>query len=69
MQTRVDTELSDLFFNHTHDQYDNLNFKEATREDMEQAILADAMEFVESYPTASQGYMGQELANDFMERL
>ena len=69
--TKINPVVSDLFFNHTHDSYDGLDFKEATRDDMEAAILADAKEFVEAYGAinAIGEYSAEEFAADFLERL
>lgn len=68
---RIDAVLSDLFFNHTHEHYDALNFKECTRDDMEEAIKIDAREFLDAYGSVIKVSYGsaQELANDFMVRL
>lgn len=71
MKTRVDLAVSDLFFNHTHENYDALNFKECDRGDMEEAILIDAREFIDAYGSIGSigEFSGQELADDFMARL
>lgn len=76
MKTLINSIVSDLFFNHTHEHYDGLyvggpNRAYATREDQCEAILKDATEFVEAYGKigAIGEYTAQDFANDFMERL
>lgn len=77
---RLDCELSDLFFNHYHDEYHDLyRAKEGvtrlppTREQIEQAILTSAREFAERFPSVME-YLGhnitpEDLAKDFLHRL
>lgn len=63
--------VSDLFFNHTHAEYDALNFKEATDEQIDAAILADAKDFIGCYGVIGEigAYTAEELAQDFLKRL
>lgn len=76
--TRINAELSDLFFNHDNEAYKALPWEsgEVTREDIEAAILADAQEFFKCYPdTCWYFYQGNaddfanDLAADFLNRL
>ena len=69
---RVNVELSDLFFNYSHETYEALFGKSKegpTWDEMSDAILEDAKEFCSSYPTFTDGYSADDLANDFMGRL
>ena len=68
----INAVVSDLFFNHTHDQYEALfGDREVSHEDMATAILEDAKEFVDAYGAISEigQYTAQEFADDFMARL
>lgn len=68
---RINPIVSDLFFNHQHENYDGLDFEQATREEIERAIQKDANEFVEAYGRigAIGEYSAQDFANDFLARL
>ena len=66
------TELSDLFFNHTHEYFDalhNANDGDVEHSEEYEAILKDASDFVTSYPSTCNGVTAEELADDFMGRL
>ena len=66
----IDVELSDLFFNYQHDNYNALDFKTATRRDVEAAILNDAVTFIAQYGEYLQiPVTYRELADDFLRRL
>jgi hypothetical protein len=65
-----DLEMSDLFFNHQHPCFDVcFDDENVTNNDMKEAILLDATNFVESYPSIIMGYTAEEFAEDFMDRL
>lgn len=69
---KINAVVSDLFFNHTHDHYEALfGDREVSHEEMAEAILKDAKEFVESYGSICEigSYSADDLANDFMARL
>lgn len=63
-------QISDLFFNYEHPEYDKLT-AEATEDESRAAIVADAKAFCEFYiPTDFADEINAEtLADDFLERL
>lgn len=66
MITLNKTQMSDLFFNHEHPEYDALftGKDNVPREDMEEAIKKDAKAFANSFGGDAEWY-----AADFMKRL
>jgi len=67
----ANTELSDLFFN-SHTESFELLFKDGeatTQEEMKEALIKDATEFIKVYPATSFGYSSEDLANDFLLRM
>jgi hypothetical protein len=62
-------EMSDLFFNHQHANWNALDFAECSLDDQKAAILADAHAFVENYPVVCDGYNALWLADEFMRRV
>lgn len=71
-------ELSDIFFNHFHAEYQAL-FQSTKKikkfppsaEQIEEAILKDAQEFVEAYPGLMEwagDFTAEDLAKDFLNR-
>ena len=66
----VDTELSDLFFNSHPETYDLLfkDGEDVTMEDIRQALMKDASEFILMYPISTVGYTADNLVEDFLHR-
>lgn len=68
-----DVQLSDLFFNHEHENYDRLHSSaraadvHPSPEEVETAIKADADDFAEQFPEF--GKSGEWYAADFLKRL
>jgi hypothetical protein len=81
--SHVAPEMSDLFFNHTHEHFDALactgemgefnqeNGGEPEEDEMEVAILADALEFVHNYSKTCEFWnvTADDLVTDFLSRL
>lgn len=74
-EVHIDTELSDLFFNHEHPAREALPWREnqgVSQEDQEAACLSDAQAFLDAYETIWTIFdkpTAQELTADFMARL
>lgn len=64
-------QLSDLFFNYDHPEYDKLfgNDGDPTQEQIEGAIRADAKEFASCYMRDFDENVADALAADFLKRL
>lgn len=64
-------ELSDLFFNYDHEEYNELfhDGESVDMDDIRVAIQNDAVKFVDYYPIVCEGVTATELAEDFMRRL
>ena len=78
-QSYVHGELSDLFFNHINDNYNDLfphvqseNKSELLPSDVQEAVYKDAKSFIELYPQTIQFFGSptiDALAQDFLRRL
>ena len=72
IETWVDPFTSDLFFNANHDSYDALE-DDATSDEVFEAILQDAKEFVEivehRFSGLSINHTPEEYAKNFLERV
>lgn len=69
---KINPVVSDLFFNYQHENYEALfGDREVSREEMAEAILKDAKEFVEAYGSIMDIGVNtpQMFADDFMARL
>ena len=77
--SNIQGQLSDLFFNHQHERYDDAMREGGedgpTDAEVREAILNDARDFVGFYPQAAAAANGgidptaEDLADDFMRRL
>lgn len=65
-----DVEMSDLFFNHEHPNYEEVfESAEPSSEEWRFAIYKDANEFIKNYPTVCQGYDHEWIGDNFLARL
>jgi len=67
----VPLELSDLFFNFGHENYEMLHILNTnpSQDEIEDAIRKDATEFLQNYPNTFAGISVDELVADFLRRL
>tara|TARA_R110002012_G_scaffold289167_1_gene482129 strand:- start:48 stop:293 length:246 start_codon:yes stop_codon:yes gene_type:complete len=73
IETWVDPFASDLFFNHNLENYNAVDKETATSEEIFEAILKDAEEFVEivehHFSGLSINHTPEEYAKNFLERV
>lgn len=68
----VDPNLSDLFFNYSHDESHKIwNNEDHTDEEYRNAVVSEAKEFIDAYENLlnCQIPSDQDLADDFIRRL
>jgi len=70
-KTYVDPYSSDLFFNHNLDNYNALDMETASYEELFEALVADATEFIEivdsNFGGLSIDYTPEDYARNFIE--
>lgn len=69
-ETAIDLKISDQFFNRQNTNYLELfSGGTATNDDMKEALVKDAKEFLAENPDLEDEVKPEDLANDFLARL